>query len=302
MKENYKIYMHINKTNGKVYIGVTKKSLNDRWRNGKAYDHCPRFDGAINKYSWDNFEHVVLYEGLTYDEANMLEQEMIAKYNSTDPKYGYNICSGGYINRGRKLTDEQKQNISEGRKGKMTKEDNHWYGRKMPKDLIDKRSETFKENYKKENHPMYGREQTDKQKEMGKRIGEFSKAIMSKTVEQYDLKTGDVINTFYSTREAGRQTGFDSSGISKCCRGKQKTAYGFGWRYVEKDISNLPKTLTDRTIYQIDINTHEVIGTYYSLKEASKATGLTRGSINYAMQNGMTAGGFLWEYTEKDAY
>ena len=52
-----------------------------------------------------------------------------------------------------------------------------------------------------------------------------------KPVEQIDLSTGEAIAAFVSIMEAARQTGFDNSHISKCCLGKQKTAYGYGWRY-----------------------------------------------------------------------
>ena len=50
MKRNYKIYMHKNKINGKVYIGQTKQSLKNRWSNGYGYRECPKFWRAIQKY------------------------------------------------------------------------------------------------------------------------------------------------------------------------------------------------------------------------------------------------------------
>lgn len=36
-----------------------------------------------------------------------------------------------------------------------------------------------------------------------------------------------------STREIQRQFGFNQSSIQKCCVGKQKTSYGYHWRYVD---------------------------------------------------------------------
>ena len=66
-KENYKVYIHTNKINNKVYIGITKKHVNDRWgRNGVGYkNNAKAFYSAIEKYGWDNFYHEVLYEHLT---------------------------------------------------------------------------------------------------------------------------------------------------------------------------------------------------------------------------------------------
>lgn len=34
---NYKVYQHINKVNGKRYIGYTKLSPCNRWKNGNGY-------------------------------------------------------------------------------------------------------------------------------------------------------------------------------------------------------------------------------------------------------------------------
>lgn len=38
---------------------------------------------------------------------------------------------------------------------------------------------------------------------------------------------------YYSAGEASRQTGTDQSGITKCCKGKQKTAGGYHWEYAD---------------------------------------------------------------------
>lgn len=31
------VYVHINKVNGKRYVGITSLDVNDRWRNGDGY-------------------------------------------------------------------------------------------------------------------------------------------------------------------------------------------------------------------------------------------------------------------------
>lgn len=73
MEHNYKIYMHKNKINGKVYIGQTSKSLDERCgKNGSGYIGCIRFYNAIQKYGWDNFEHEII-------EDNILDRETANK-------------------------------------------------------------------------------------------------------------------------------------------------------------------------------------------------------------------------------
>lgn len=49
------------------------------------------------------------------------------------------------------------------------------------------------------------------------------------------ILNGKIINEFPSAMEAQRQTGFKQGTISNCCRGNQKIAYGFVWKY--KDVN-----------------------------------------------------------------
>lgn len=57
------------------------------------------------------------------------------------------------------------------------------------------------------------------------------KGSRKRSVEQYDLTTGIIINTFKSMAEGARSLGFDPNGIKACCDDKLKTYKGFGWRY-----------------------------------------------------------------------
>ena len=52
----------------------------------------------------------------------------------------------------------------------------------------------------------------------------------SKLVDQIDKTTGEIIKTWSSTQECGRN-GFHPSGVSMCCNGKMKTYKGYIWRY-----------------------------------------------------------------------
>ena len=50
------------------------------------------------------------------------------------------------------------------------------------------------------------------------------------SVEQKDIN-GNIVNEFVSAREAGRQTEINQSSITKCCKGKAKTAGGYTFNY-----------------------------------------------------------------------
>ena len=57
----------------------------------------------------------------------------------------------------------------------------------------------------------------------------------SKPVGQYTTD-GKLIKVWQSTHEVQRQLGFDNSFISAVARGKQKTAYGYVWKYIDKEV------------------------------------------------------------------
>lgn len=93
MMKQYVVYMHINKINNKVYIGQTC-NLKKRWTPG-AYSGSPLFYAAIKQYGWNNFQHIILKNNLTKEQADKEQIRLISKYQSTNQKYGYNISSGG---------------------------------------------------------------------------------------------------------------------------------------------------------------------------------------------------------------
>ena len=95
-KRGRKIYCHI-APNGKIYIGQTSYPLNQRsGRNGTGYKTCVCFWNAIQKYGWENFGHVVLMDGLSKEMADIVEKELIKKYQTQNIEFGYNLSNGGY--------------------------------------------------------------------------------------------------------------------------------------------------------------------------------------------------------------
>lgn len=120
-ENNYYVYCHINKINHKMYIGITSQNPFDRWGgNGKKYQE-QILGRAIRKYGWDNFEHIVLMSNLSKDVAELVEIELIKKYNTTNPNCGYNKSTGGQAHK--KLTDIEKDNLRKKYKGrKLTPE------------------------------------------------------------------------------------------------------------------------------------------------------------------------------------
>lgn len=93
----WSLYMHINKINGKKYVGITSQKPKYRWKKGgKGYVGNEHFWRAINLYGWDGgFDHIILENNLDVIEASHIEQILISAWNLLDEKYGYNINIGG---------------------------------------------------------------------------------------------------------------------------------------------------------------------------------------------------------------
>ena len=95
--DNYCVYIHRNTINNKAYIGITihGDDPNRRWQNGNGYKYNQHFYNAIQKYGWDNFEHIIWVNGLSLENAQKIEIMLIALFNTTDADFGYNVSIGG---------------------------------------------------------------------------------------------------------------------------------------------------------------------------------------------------------------
>lgn len=137
---SYTIYMHRNKINGKIYIGQTKQKLNARWRDGEGYKTQPYFYKAIQKYGWDNFEHIILEENLTLEQANNKEEYWIAYYQSNIKEFGYNILAGG---NNHAWTEEMKQKQSK----RFSGENGSFFGQKHTNEYKENMRKQMKEKW-----------------------------------------------------------------------------------------------------------------------------------------------------------
>lgn len=211
MKE-FIVYMHENKINHKKYIGITCQKPAQRWRNGKGYK-IGAFKNAIEKYGWNNFEHIVLYEHLSKEDACLKEIELIKKYKTMNKEFGYNMCEGGNLTVGYHHTEESKNKMSEKRKGMYKGKNNPMYGRKPP---------------------IYGKHLTQEHK---RKISEAKKGKtqayeekLGRKVDQYDLE-GNFIKTWNSIAKVEREMDLKGTHISRVCRGKRKSTGGYVWKY-----------------------------------------------------------------------
>ena len=187
------VYVHTLKFDGRKYIGQTN-DIHARWK-PSAYKTCTKFYKAIQEYGWENFTHEVLYDNLTLEEANQLEEQLIAQYDTVNN--GFNLDYGGLNHL---HSQETKQKMSDTRKG-VPKTEEH-------KKAISEALKKYKRT------PEHNR---------NNQLAQHRKEVQC-------IETGII---YESLADAERKTGILGETISRNCRGKQKSASGYHWRFID---------------------------------------------------------------------
>lgn len=76
---NWTVYKHT-LPDGRVYIGITALSPNDRWRNGFGYITQHSFFKHIVEVGWSNIKHEIIASGITEKTARLLEKNLIMQF------------------------------------------------------------------------------------------------------------------------------------------------------------------------------------------------------------------------------
>lgn len=278
--KNYIVYMHVNKINQKKYIGVTKNAPEKRWINGNGYKR-QAFYNAIQKYGWDNFDHIILFDKLSQSEASKKEIEMISYYQSNNKLFGYNVSVGGENGHNELWNDpEYRKNQIKERKERW---ENAEYREKLSKIMkTTMESDTYKQALSDSVKKRWNDGMFDKI---------FCKPVMC-------LETG---NIYKSAKEASDSTNICRTDIGKCCNEEVKTAKGYHWifyngdNYTESDRKLMIEQIgSGRGIRIMCVETGKK---YNSIKEAAKDVNVDNSSIGKVLKGKQkTSAGYHWIY------
>jgi len=123
-------------------------------------------------------------------------------------------------------------------------------------------------------------------------------------VFQIDIDTLNIIKRFESSAEAERETGINSSSISKLCKGTGKTMGGYYWCYCKKYDNFKPSLFYRRKeVQQIDKDTLEVINVFKSINEVTEKLKINCDNIIKVCRGNKhrpTAGGYKWQFVKGD--
>lgn len=252
-QRKWTVYVHENKINGKMYVGITSQIPKYRWgKNGFRYSKNDNayFYNAIKKYGWDNFNHIIIAGGLTKEEANDFERTLIKELSLTNRSYGYNIQNGGCLCGVH--SDEVKEKLSKMKKGKPT---GLWgslssVSRKVDVysehgdfietiDTMTMASQKYGSDTSNISACCNGRIKTSQNYVFRYRGDKFDKFNMVKNkkgsrVAKIDLATNQIICVYDSMTLASEDSGVHKSMIVRYCNNQVSKKKLYDWKYVDE--------------------------------------------------------------------
>ena len=265
MKEQKEIYGIIyivrNKINNKLYIGQTteKRGINGRYKSkGEGIERMYNYYisdwyrvnnhllSSIKKYGFEAFEVTEEFDvAYSKEELDKLEDMYIKIYNTINGDYGYNNKYGG--------ANGKHLEVSKKKIGEASKE--LWSN--------IKHKEFMSESMKGENNPFYGKHHTEESRKINREKHENvpqTEASINKIKNKLtgvpkskehikrmkEGKTGvssskravwceEIQEVRLSVAELTRELNISSQNICACCKGKQKSAKGYHFRYATEE-------------------------------------------------------------------
>ena len=164
---------------------------------------------VFNKYGWEAIQFKVVQTDIPESILSFVEDVWIGMHCSRvdDNNKGMNMRDGSRVNH----TEESRRKISNAHKG-----------RKQPKETIDKRIKTMRENHK-------PRSEESRNKTSKSLMGHNATSIQ-KRIAQFNINE-ELIKSWDSITEAANALKIQHSSISKCLNGHIKHAGGFVWKF-----------------------------------------------------------------------
>lgn len=309
------IYLFINKTNNKVYVGQTYNSYLCRWTAHRNAQDTFYFHTAIRKYTWDNFDKYVLEQTESYlntednikivnNWLNEREKYYIQLFNSNNEKYGYNLTLGGkdsypnfnqINNSSNKYSGKKVEQYDlEGNLVKIWDSVKEIYTTtEFKNDGISDCSKGLRDSYKGYKWKIINTKKDIK----------YNPITTAKPILQYDIN-GNFIKRFDSGESVKRELGIDAHLVRGCCNKVYNTSKGFIWIFQqEEEIQNklpleeLESRHLDQRLIQKDLS-GKILNIWLNAQEAAKALNLNSSLINRCSSGrNKTSQGFIWERT-----
>lgn len=262
----HKIYKIVNINNGKMYVGYTRRTIEQRFQ--EHLESAGKFNrplyNAIKKDGKDRFR-IELIEYCTKRNVSNRERYWIKTLNTKNPN-GYNLTKGGELSIAH--LKRIRKRMSKSHRGKK-----HSLQTKQKLSISLTKSKYVIS--------------------LKKRVKQFTRGGKLVTIHESIISAA---RTFNKINCNGENEG--SGAIVGCAKGRIKFAYGFVWRYENDDFdkfdTNSTKMYSKIQMFDFDGNLLKVFNGVSDATTSCKITNIVAACKGRATQ----AGGFVWRYVE----
>ena len=171
------------------------------------------------------FEHNIIADSLSHDEACSLEIQLIKQYKTQDREYGYNILEGGSAP---SIPAEVRQKMSIAMMGNQNGKGIPCSAEKAKKIGDAQRGRKFTEDHKRKlSEAKRGKSHASPSAETRKKISDKHDKKMVVCVE-----TGPVYDSIH---DCAKKLGILATSICAVCRGRCKSTHGLTFKYYDNE-------------------------------------------------------------------
>lgn len=124
------------------------------------------------------------------------------------------------------------------------------------------------------------------------KISKERKEKAKKKIVQIDLKTNKQIKIFDSADDIEKELGIHHGNIAGVCKGRRKSAGGFGWKYLEEDINK--EFHSKKKVAKLKDG--QIIETFESAADAARSVNRNPNRLATACRENTKCANYFWKY------
>ena len=170
MENNYSVYQHV--TPDKMYYFGTTSNIKRRWRNNGAEYKKTSLQPYIEKYGWENIQHIVLFKEQTKENALWIEDFLIT--TAQEDGVCINKNRSGLVSKEEGYQQRQSNQYYETNKGQVQERHKQYY-QKNRDEIHEQRRDYYKKKQDKELEQRRDYYQKNRDKELEQRRLRYQK-------------------------------------------------------------------------------------------------------------------------------
>ena len=170
MENNYSVYQHVT-PDGMYYFGTTQ-NVERRWSNNGAEYKGTALQPYIEKYGWENIQHIVLFKDQTRENALWIEDFLIT--TAREDGVCINKQRSGLVSKEEGYNQDRNQKYYEQNKDRI-REYRREYNREYYEQNKDKRKDYLEQNKDRIRKQRQQRYQKNREKELEHQRGYYQK-------------------------------------------------------------------------------------------------------------------------------